>query len=301
MSNIVWLYNYPNGRFANAAFQFVFAKYLEKFGYTVIIGNSNHPKLDTLPWDLFNISDKNISYTDDHKVFLGEERDLGPSNSLKLIKAHFDKYPGTVLCISGYFQFDTSKIRADQNYLKSFHEELGLTTQPSNMFQKVIKKYYDKIKSHYLVTIHVRRGDYVSYANFGGWQGEVFYCLDLDNVVRKLRDYISANRITNFILYIASDDMSFCKEYFKATNLKILTSENFIEEEDNSHLIVDLAAMTAANLFIASNSSLSLLGAMINNCGRVFWRQDKHGNLISFDPWSTPILYGPVLNNVRLK
>ena len=296
MSNIIWFYAYPDGRFANAAFQFIYAKYLEKLGYKVILGNENHPRPYNLPYELFDIPDNHTPYSSEHKVFLGEERDSGPSSSLQTIKSHFDKYPNSVLCVNGYFQFDTNKIKAEQDYFLSFNEGLGLTTQPSNTFQKILKKYYDKIKCNYLITIHIRRGDYLNYINFGGWKEEVFYCLDLDNVIEKLNNYTTINRIRNFIIYIATDDVSFCKTYFSNAKISILTSENFIDDGDENHLIVDLAAMAAANMLIASNSSLSMLGAMINNDGRVFWRQDKKGNLISFDPWSTPILYGSVLS-----
>jgi hypothetical protein len=301
MSNIVWFYTYPEGRFANAAFQFIYAKYLEKLGYEVILGNEHHPRPYNLPWELFDIKSNYTPYSSEHEVFLGEERDFGPSVSIEIIKSHFDRYPNSVLCVKGYFQFDTNKIKADENYFTSFKEGLGLTSQPTNTFQKTLKKYYDKIKCNHLITIHIRRGDYVTYTGFGGWQENVFYCLDLDNLIEKLNNYIITNRIQNFNLYVATDDINFCKSYFSSAKIKILTSYDFIDEGDENHLIVDLAAMASANMLIASNSSLSILGAMINNRGRVFWRQDTNGNLISFDPWSTPILYGPVLNNFRLK
>jgi hypothetical protein len=297
MSNIVWFYTYPEGRFGNAAFQFVYAKYLEKLGYEVILGNLSQPSSYNLPFELFDIPYRNTIHASEHKFFLGEERESGPYRSLQMIKSHFDRFPDSVLCIQGYFQFDTNQIKTDQNYLISFQEALGLTSQPTNTFQKILKKYFDKIKCSYLITIHIRRGDYLTYVNYGGWQEEVFYCLDLDNVIEKLNNYIVTNRIKNFTLYIATDDVNFCKSYFSDAKINILTSENFINEGDENHLMVDIAAMAAANMLIASNSSLSILGAMINNCGKVFWRQDKNGNLISFDPWSTPILYGPVFNN----
>jgi hypothetical protein len=301
MSNIVWFYTYPEGRFANAAFQFVYAKYLEKLGYKVILGNKDHPRPYNLPWELFDINDNHISYSSEYEVFLGEERDFGPSISIEIIKSHFDRYPNSVLCVKGYFQFDTNRIKADHNYFKSFEEALSLTSQPTNTFQKILKKYYDKLRCNYLITIHIRRGDYTIYTGLGGWEEEVFYSLDLDNIIEKLNVYVITNRIHNFNLYIATDDINFCKSYFSNAKIRIITSHDFIDDGDENHLTVDLAAMAAANMLIASNSSLSILGAMINNCGRVFWRQDKNGNLISFDPWSTPVLYGPVLNNFRLK
>ena len=140
----------------------------------------------------------------------------------------------------------------------------------------------------------------MQFSNLNSWQRQVFYPLNLDSLVFELQRYVERNRIQNSMIYVASDDINYCKYFFQKKNINILTSENFTSSEGANHLMVDLAAMTASNMLICSNSSLSILGAMINNCGRVFWRQDIQGKLHSFDPWSTPILFGPVLNNLSL-
>jgi len=292
--NIIYFNNFPNGRLANAAFEFLYAKYLEKLGFKVIIGAPNHPPEVDIFWKLFDLPNNNHYFSVEHSIFLGEERAFGPEISIQKIKEHFKNYPGSILCIDGYFQFDTNKILEDSDYFMTFETNLGLNFEPTNTFQKIIGTYKKKIESNYLVTIHVRRGDYLYFVKSGDWREKVFYVLNLDNVLEKLQKYITSNRIKNLVVYIASDDIDFCKNYFTSKNIKILTSEDFIERRVDNPLMVDLAAMTAANMLIASNSSLSILGAMINNRGKVFWREDIHGELTSFDPWSTPILYGPL-------
>lgn len=300
MLNTIWFHKFPEGRFSNAAFQLVFARYLEKLGYNVIFGNVNSPNDYSLPWDLFNITANSISYSSKHELFLGEDRQFGPSESIRAINLHFVRYPNSVLCINGYFQFDTSQIKSDPYYYMAFVETLGLVRERGNPFQIMLKKYYDMIKSSYLVTIHVRRGDYNDFTNLEGWFSKVFYLLDLDNVICKLENYLKKNRIQNHLIYIATDDLEYCRNYFKMKGIKIVTSKDYIRDSDDNSLIIDLAAIAAANMTIASNSTVSILGSMINDQGKVFWRQDANGDLISFDPWGTPVLYGPVLNNYSL-
>jgi len=292
LPNIIWFNKFPNGRFANATFQFLYGKYLENLGYKVIFGSQISPKDTNLPWELFDLPDNQDNFSTEHSLFFSDsERTSGPEKSIQRIKKHFENYPGSVLCVDGYFQFDTGTIRKNNDYYSAFENNLSLKNV-TNTFQVALKKYHNKIQCEYLVAIHVRRGDYLDFQNSESWTKNVFRPINLNNIVEKLQDYTIKNRISNFILYIASDDIDFCKEYFNKTIFNIVTSENFIEDDDKNHLMVDLAAMTAANMLIASNSSLSILGGMINTIGRVFWREDMNGELISFDPWSTPILYG---------
>ena len=161
-----------------------------------------------------------------------------------------------------------------------------------NNFKREVKQYYEKIDVNYLITVHVRRGDYLNHARSENWTKEVFYTLDLDIICKAIQQYVESNRIKDFTLYVATDDLDYCKAFFQDKGLQIVTSENFFGDS----LIVDLAAMAKAKLLICSNSSLSILGSMINNKARVFWRQTNDGKCISFDPRSTPVLYGPVLN-----
>jgi hypothetical protein len=291
-SNIIFFENFPLGRFANACFQILYAEYLKKLGYTVILGSPKRPRSTDLPWELFDLEENNNDLATLWRGFLGEERSAGPEPSLQIINEYFKSHPGTVLTIDGYFQFDTNNIRSDPNYFLAFEENLGINGIIKTPFQRIVKKYNLKIKGDYLITIHIRRGDYLTVPEDHVNKKSVFYTLDLENVVSNLQKYITKNRIRNPIIYISTDDIVFCKSFFNNKKIKIFCSEDFVDKEDNNHLMCDLSAMTAANLFIASNSSLSILGAMLNNTGKVFWRQDEKGELISFDPWFTPILFG---------
>lgn len=300
--NVIWFEQFPRGRFANACFQFLYAQYLKKLGYDVVLGSPALQKETELPWQLFDLRHNTQIITTNAKAFLGESqaRVEGPAKITKTIHDYFAAHPGTALSLDGFFQFDTGTIRSDSLYFETFLENFGMRGATDTRFRRILKRYHDMIRRDYLITIHVRRGDYLEHARSGKWTQEVFYTLDLDNVLRKLQDFLKANRMKNVSIYVATDDLEFSKAYFASKNIDILTCENFPRKDDCDSLMVDLAAIAAANMLIASNSSLSILGAMINETGRVFWRQNQEGELVSFDPWHTPVLYGPVLNNRML-
>jgi hypothetical protein len=165
--NIIWFEKFPNGRFANSCFQFLYAEYLKKLGYEVILGGPNRPRDTELPWQLFNLPENNNLLQKYGSGFFGEgkERMMGPSNSVEKIKDYFKSYPGTILSVDGYFQFDTQTLKHDSNYLMAFEENFGLDAKIDSPFQKILKKYREKIKFDYLITIHVRRGDYLDHIN----------------------------------------------------------------------------------------------------------------------------------------
>ncbi len=302
--NTIWFERFPFGLFANACFQIIYAEYLKNNGFQVFFGGDRLRQKGKLILDLFNLPINDSLKSSGQVMFLGEGKDRaqGPSHSINLINQHFKKNPGSILSIEGYFQFDTASIRSDPNYNKAFNQNFALGQEINNKFQGILNKYNNKIRAahEYLITIHVRRGDYVRYSTLKDWQHKVFYILDLEVALAKLQEYLSVNRISKYSIYVATDDLDFCKNFFLKNNINILTCEDFIDDEVCDNLLVDLAAMTAANMLIASNSSMSLLGAMINNRGRVFWRQNLEGSFVSYDPWSTPILLGPVFGSNEL-
>lgn len=300
----IWFERFPFGLFANACFQILFAEYLKNCGFQVFFGGDRLRERGKFISDLFHLPINDQLRPNGHVLFLGEGkgRIQGPSQSIDVINEYFKKHSCQILSIEGYFQFDSTTVRADSNYKAAFEQNFAIDYGVNNQFQRILKKYNKKMidAAEYLITIHVRRGDYVRYASSSDWQHKVFYTLDLEVVLSKLQDYLNVNRISKYSIYVATDDLNFCKRFFSENNINILTSEDFIDDEQHDSLLIDLAAMTAANMLIASNSSMSMLGAMINNRGRVFWRQDAEGSLVSFDPWSTPILFGPVFGSDEL-
>ena len=297
--NIVWFSNFPNGRFANAAFQFWFATYLKKKrDYQVIIGHPERPTTD-LPWVMFNLPNHThaIAMLPREEIpssmQLSIDRSESPETDLMKIDKHFRAHPGTVLAVDGFFQYDTGSMALEPEYLKIFESYLAPMEQSQNSFQQAIWRHQQKIRQSFedsfLVGIHVRRGDYLAYNN------ELFYTLQLDQVVTQLQALFTRDHILNPVIYVATDDPAYCKHFFSANDWQIITSQDLLAPENSrevDHMMLDLAALASARMMVASNSSFSMLSALMNQRARIFWRQSQQGHLVSFDPWSTPVLYG---------
>ncbi len=297
--NTVWFSNFPNGRFANAAFQFWFATYLKKMrDYEVIIGHPERPVTD-LPWVMFNLADHTQavgllpSDLIPASMQLSLDRSESPESDLFKIDQHFRIHPGTVLNVDGFFQYDTGSMSLDPDYLRVFESHLAPGERSNTSFQHIIWRHQQTVREafadSFLVGIHVRRGDYLAYNN------ELFYTIELDQVVEQLQSLFTRDHIFNPAIYVATDDPAYCKQYFSAKDWQITTSQDLLKTgaiSDVDHMMLDLAALASAQLMVTSNSSFSMLSALMNQRARIFWRQSQQGQLVSFDPWSTPVLYG---------
>ena len=304
--NTVWFPNYPPGRFANAAYQFLFAQYLKrKYNCEVILGNSSR-SVSEFPWTIFGLADHNIELSklsinqNVDIVMLGTDRSLAPNSDVEFIVNYFKNSSNNILAVDGYFQYDTNLIVNDTEYKAVFDRYLSLK-ESNTPFQKIIAGYSNQLKENfsgrYLISMHIRRGDYIEIANQNGGDHPYFYTLNIENSLLKINQFIKENRIANAIIYVATDDKEYCKNYFTTRGIDIITSEDFLSNnkyDSSSDLLVDLAALVSSRLLIASNSSLSILASLLNESAAVFWRQTKEGEIISFDPWATPVLFGLV-------
>jgi hypothetical protein len=301
--NTVWFSSFPNGRFSNSVFQYWFATYLQKQTEHQLIIGSPQRSSNELPWTMFDLPDhQQIISTLPvgqvvTKILLADDRTSPPASDLKKIADFFQANPGSVLAVDGFFQYDTGLMSRDPAYLAVFNEYLAPSAQYKTSFQRIIGQYQQQVlqlfKDKYLAAIHVRRGDYLRESD------DIFFTLDLDQVVAQLKAFISRDHIQDPVIYVATDDPDFCQQYFTDKGLNINMSRNLVDAEkrnDVSDLMLDIAVLASAQLLVASNSSLSLLAALMNQRARLFWRQNKEAQLVSFDPWNTPILYG-ISNN----
>lgn len=303
--NILWFRNFPHGRFGNAAFQYLFARYAEKVvGCELILGDVVPNEESILPWKLFNIESYDLQIQAAlkgglcHQIKLGENRSSSPKNDIGEIKKHFEKNPGSVLIVEGYFQYDTHFFYSDSDYAKVFHQYFFASTTGVNDFQRILAFYHSQLKellNGYLISLHIRRGDYLSYSPDNHQNHAVFYPLDLELVLNYVKNFIEKNRISQPLIYVASDDLEFCEDYFGKHKLQILTRNKLLPESGRtelSALMTDLAALSAARLTVSSNSSFSMLSTLLNKDAKVFIRQTSDGQLMPFDPTSTVVLYG---------
>lgn len=111
-----------------------------------------------------------------------------------------------------------------------------------------------KLQSSPSVSIHVRRGDYVTNAGFGG-------ICDLDYYSRAI-DY-ALEHVKNPVFYIFSNDLKWCKE-----NLTPLMKNNpyvFVNHNKGSDSYKDMELMSFCHTNIIANSSFSWWGAFLNH------------------------------------
>jgi hypothetical protein len=301
--NTVWLYNFPNGRFANATFQFLFAKYLEETSqFDVIIGD---PKIKSthLYWHLFSLPDHKTLLADltnrapFQALSLSDDRRNGPEADLKKINDYFSTNPNSVLAVEGYFQYDSARIKEDKHYFNAFRNFLLLKSERTTFQRQMrqIKRILENIfLDRYVIGIHVRRGDYLNYQDSSLPSFGLFWPLDLTKVIEYIKLFVSLNKIKNPAIYVATDDIDFSRKIFRDNSIQIISSTDLFPKSSSTHsLLTDLCVLASCNLVMASNSSFSLLGCLLNDNARLFLRQSgRDGNIVAFDPWNTPILYG---------
>lgn len=148
-------------------------------------------------------------------------------------------------------------------------ETVRLKEEPAEIFSNTVSRMQETNS----VSIHVRRGDYVTNKNANSFHGT----LPLD-YYRKAMEYLNAseNKLEYFIF---SDDLDWVKEH-----LKIEGPKHYIDFNDPSRSAYDLQLMSLCKHNIIANSSFSWWGAWLNqNSGKKViapknWFQDKKIN-----------------------
>lgn len=115
-------------------------------------------------------------------------------------------------------------------------------------------KLVSKMQSSSSVSIHVRRGDYVTSAGFGGICDLGYYSRAIDYVL---------NHIDNPQFYIFSNDIKWCEE-----NLIPLMKNNphcLVSHNKGSDSYKDMELMSYCHTNIIANSSFSWWGAFLNH------------------------------------
>jgi hypothetical protein len=109
-------------------------------------------------------------------------------------------------------------------------------------------------KNDHSVSLHIRRGDYVSDPNNLDWFG----VMPPDYYYQAV-DYIK-KRISNPVYYIFSDDLDWVKE-----NIRIDGQVVYVDIEGGKKDYLELYAMSKCRHQVIANSSFSWWGAYLNN------------------------------------
>jgi len=216
----------PSGRLGNQIFQFALLFGLHKLhGYEIHLPLNNGCEF----WKCFDI--KNIKLydyliRDDVNTF---KETLGYNNYDDCVLQQPDNTE-----FYGYFQ--------SYLYFDRYRSEL---IDCLNFHNDIIEKS-DNILSGFkgpLISIHVRRGDYIDHPQWGDLIKEGYY-------EKAIEDINDSEEVLVF-----SDDIDFIKDYFK-------TNKNFnIIDEDE---YVSLCMMTKCERHIIANSSFSWMGAYLS-------------------------------------
>jgi hypothetical protein len=298
----LWFCNFPTGRFANAIFQFLFAEYVaSRLGANVILGGlrAMHDPTIFQALDLPDETERCSRLRQNlppNILTLGVDRARGPDADVQLIEDLFLTTNSQILAIDGYFQYDTHYIARDEHYLSVFDKYIALNSNHTT-FQKVCKiiatQLSNLFRTTYLICIHLRRGDYVDNVS-----SPAFFTTDVALAMEEIREITTYNRISNFTIFVATDDSQWVRSVFNKVKLPVLTSADLqglpalASSPPMDPLLFDIAAMASCDLFVASNSSLSILGALMNTRANVFLRPTSSGGrLIPFDPWHTQVLF----------
>lgn len=143
--------------------------------------------------------------------------------------------------ITGYFQ--------DLKYVEPLEAELrNAFIFPEN---DELKRYMESFSGKQVVSVHVRRGDYLLYPEiFGGICDLAYY--------EKAIHYFQKKGIEDFLFF--SNDLAWVKEQFRLPKAQYFDAAQFREYQD----WYDMAVMTCCSHHIIANSSFSWWGAWLN-------------------------------------
>ena len=249
-----------NGRFGNQLLQYAFLRcYAERFGFEFEVP-------DWIGRVLFGLDDPTISralpqlketQADLHGCLAGR-RDQ--------VFVNVDLW--------GYFTSDTSVLAPWRDRIRSWFTPVPSLTDP-------IRADLERLRANHgtLVAIHLRRGDFGTDQH---WIApESWYLRWLEE---------TWSRLDRPRLYIASDD-AVIHRYFAA--YEPVTAAGLRPGPSGAEFLVDFSVLRSADLVAVSNSSFSVMATLLADGPQQVVRPDRgRGGLISYNPWSCPVLLG---------
>lgn len=119
------------------------------------------------------------------------------------------------------------------------------------------------------VSLHVRRGDYVTNQGFF----EIVGVCSLDYYRNALK--LIFEKVVNPVFFVFSDDIEWCKENLPLSNVEA----HYLDHNKNDKSYLDMYLMSLCKHNIIANSSFSMWGAMLNsNPDKIVICPDKWSN-----------------------
>jgi hypothetical protein len=148
--------------------------------------------------------------------------------------------------LNGYWQSEL--------YFRNIRKELLQEFIPKNKLSQKNEEVLSRIKTVNSVSIHFRRGDYLSNANAAKFHG----VMSLDYYLNAVQ--IINSKLVNPEFFVFSDEPEWVKE-----NFKLDFPVHYIDFNKGKEAVFDLALMSNCKHNIIANSSFSWWGAWLNN------------------------------------
>ena len=259
------------GRFGNQLFKFFFLKIIEnelkaEIRYSNWLGNI-----------AFNIKESPPIESTDNILAFDPSQTWTLNSALGAIR----NLDCTVIDIKGFFQFHTAELNP---YIDLFHNTFKVIPElKTKIFEALNNSIY---KNKNIISVHLRRGDYLGYED-----NPLFWTTSIKSIVDGLK-YIKSSGFRNELIYLASDDISFCKNQFEFEGIEYITADNlFSFNDEGSRLLVDFTIFSIACANIISNSSLSFFGSLLNKHSQIFLRPLPNTEVLApFAPWNSAVL-----------
>lgn len=220
------------------------------------ISNNSKEYTEKKQKELQNVSNskltKIIRYILNNNPFL-TFKEFGDSKYFENI---FDKKG--LMILSGYWQNQRYFIEEKDEICKIFQFIPLENTENDEKNRQII----EKINAENSVSIHVRRGDYVSNSWFDGVVTTEYY--------QKSVDFIKT-KVQNPQFFVFSDDLGWCK-----AELKLPDNAVFVDWNSGKNSFRDMQLMSLCRHNIITNSSFSWWGAWLNrNAEKIVVRPKK--------------------------
>jgi hypothetical protein len=230
------------GRLANQMFQYSSLKGIARqHGYDFCIpprtvfgrNDGNVRNSDSTLYDVFKIESKNnISLT---------RNSILPEKQHHFDEELFKKCPDNI-DLFGYYQ--------TEKYFKHIEDEIRNDFSFSEELLKSCKSFISQVGDSEIISLHVRRGDYVTNPNHP-LQTHDFYRNAIDRLPKELP------------IIIFSDDSDWCSKQ------DLFSSDRFMISENNA-TDVDLCLMSLCDYHIIANSSFSWWGSWLAKSKKVY-------------------------------
>lgn len=147
--------------------------------------------------------------------------------------------------IDGYWQ--------SYKYFESIQHQLRAELIPKSPLSGLNLLVSEKISEVSAVSLHIRRGDYVSNKVTNKFHG----CLGVDYYDRAIE--LINNRVSDPYYFVFSDDISWAKD-----NLNLKNNVEFVNHNTGKNSYEDMRLMSLCQHHIIANSSFSWWGAWLN-------------------------------------